>query len=335
MAVYNIINVGANKTINIVGSNLIGNDLFDGRNVCLWPSSNSEEQKWTFSRPTTNVSIMAYLNEKVGLGVQPVASGDDKCVITRDYVDVDFVEATTGYRIKLSGKELYLTVKDGKDGASIYWSSKSTSTYQMWKLTKLTIVPHNSGTTTIYADVGTLSTSTANYGNYPTKMDTNADYIYKYLSQQGFSRAAISAILGNFRWESSLNPGIWEVSNDITQGYGLEQWTKATRFLDWGVNVGVIMRANYSAVNELARSSNNSRQILIDAELIFFIWDFTLRNDYFENSSWTLSRFKAGSDSSIVALTTEFYNLYENPPAGDKSLELRITSAKEWLKRFS
>lgn len=36
MAIYEIINVGANKALNIYGSDVKGNTLYDGRSIILW-----------------------------------------------------------------------------------------------------------------------------------------------------------------------------------------------------------------------------------------------------------------------------------------------------------
>ena len=58
MAVYEIINVGANKALNISGSDLKGTSLYDNRNVTLWTRSGSGEQAWILdSKTSTIVSI--------------------------------------------------------------------------------------------------------------------------------------------------------------------------------------------------------------------------------------------------------------------------------------
>ena len=69
------------------------------------------------------------------------------------------------------------------------------------------------------------------------QMQTNADYIYLYLTAQGWSVNAICGILGNMEWESSINPGRWQSNNvgNMSGGYGLVQWTPASNYINWVV----------------------------------------------------------------------------------------------------
>ena len=68
----------------------------------------------------------------------------------------------------------------------------------------------------------------------------NAEYIFNYLSLQGWSKEAICGLLGNIHHESFLNPGVWEIQDDPFWGYGIVQWTAYPRtretpnpFLHW------------------------------------------------------------------------------------------------------
>ncbi len=73
------------------------------------------------------------------------------------------------------------------------------------------------------------------------EMYGNAELIYSYLSGQGFSDAAIAGILGNFERESWINPGIWQGLDygDTSGGYGLAQWTPATKYLNYASAQGI------------------------------------------------------------------------------------------------
>lgn len=42
------------------------------------------------------------------------------------------------------------------------------------------------------------------------QMKINANYIYSYLSNKGWTKNAIAGILGNMQSESSINPGRWQ-----------------------------------------------------------------------------------------------------------------------------
>lgn len=65
--------------------------------------------------------------------------------------------------------------------------------------------------------------------------DQNAQLLWDYLSERGWTKEAVSGMLGNIMHESSVNPGIWESLNEgnLSGGYGLTQWTPATKLFDW------------------------------------------------------------------------------------------------------
>lgn len=69
-----------------------------------------------------------------------------------------------------------------------------------------------------------------------TKMKMNADYIYKALGlDDGWTINAVAGFLGNVQHESTINPGRWEgdVVGRTGKGYGLVQWTPATKYINW------------------------------------------------------------------------------------------------------
>lgn len=68
-----------------------------------------------------------------------------------------------------------------------------------------------------------------------SEMTENAEYILSYLSTKGYTKNAICAVLGNMQSESTINPCIWEGLNqgDMSHGFGLVQWTPATKYIDW------------------------------------------------------------------------------------------------------
>lgn len=73
------------------------------------------------------------------------------------------------------------------------------------------------------------------------EMQNNALYIYYKLSANGWSLNAIAGMMGNFQSESTINPDIWESLNEgnTSRGYGLVQWTPATKYLDWCTTQGL------------------------------------------------------------------------------------------------
>lgn len=66
-------------------------------------------------------------------------------------------------------------------------------------------------------------------------MENNAAIIDAFLSDCGWSKNAIAAILGNMQPESGINPARWENENvgNLSGGLGLVQWTPATKLINW------------------------------------------------------------------------------------------------------
>lgn len=63
----------------------------------------------------------------------------------------------------------------------------------------------------------------------------NATEMWNFFRYNGYSEQAISAIIGNAQYESTLNPAQWEYGGyvgNMSQGYGLFQWTPATRYIN-------------------------------------------------------------------------------------------------------
>lgn len=66
------------------------------------------------------------------------------------------------------------------------------------------------------------------------EMQNNAVLIWDYFSDKGWTIESVSAMLGNMQTESTINPEIWEnLTVDYSGGYGLTQWTPATKYIDW------------------------------------------------------------------------------------------------------
>jgi len=70
------------------------------------------------------------------------------------------------------------------------------------------------------------------------EMTENAQYILTYLTAIGWTKQAVCGMLGNMETESSINPSIWQSLDvgNLSGGYGLVQWTPATKYIDWCVS---------------------------------------------------------------------------------------------------
>ena len=148
--------------------------------------------------------------------------------------------------------------------------------------------------------------------SYPLTLDEmklNATYIYKALNSRGWTKNAICSFLGNATRESSLNPGRWQndTPNNLNLGYGIVQWTPASKYINW---VG----------NNPEYMDNNLRRI-----------DYEAENDiqYIPTSDYplTLDEF-INSNESIEYLTRAWAYNYER--AGDIAIDERIYWANYW-----
>src|SRR5699024_12758930 len=56
----------------------------------------------------------------------------------------------------------------------------------------------------------------------------------------GWSPESISALCGNMRHESSVNPNMYEFGYDWSadRGFGLVQWTPRSKYWNWALNNG-------------------------------------------------------------------------------------------------
>ena len=90
------------------------------------------------------------------------------------------------------------------------------------------------------------------YGNRylnDAEMFNNANLILSYLSNRGWSKNAICAMLGNMQSESTINPAIWQglvVGSGGGGGYGLVQWTPYTNYTNWADEHGYLWTDGYA-----------------------------------------------------------------------------------------
>ena len=94
----------------------------------------------------------------------------------------------------------------------------------------------------------------------------NAQLVVDYLVSLGWHAGAIIGTVVNMSNESSVNPQIWQrVTNPSEpRGYGLVQWTPASKLIDWCTERGLdytngdsqLQRINYEAQNGLQWGEN-------------------------------------------------------------------------------
>lgn len=65
-----------------------------------------------------------------------------------------------------------------------------------------------------------------------TQMDDNARMVKAHFNT--WTLNAVAGMLGNMVQESGINPGAWQGAiNDTRHGFGLVQWTPATKVINW------------------------------------------------------------------------------------------------------
>lgn len=331
MANYKITNVAAGKCLNIYGDNVTS--LSNNQNVTLWADSGSAEQTWVIDSLGAGVLVKSAVDNRFALNAYRSSSSKYNCDVypwsgNETDAKVNFETTSGGYRIKLASYNMYLTAGGTANGADVYWAAATGGTNQVWTCTEV-----NNGTAVsgqVYASVctGTSTLSSA-------QMTANAKYVCNYLMSQGFTKNAACGVLGNMQQESAINPGIWQYTNNTSQGYGLVQWTPATRFLEYAVNKGVISTASAAAINAV---TNSNPKKLMNAELDCLLW-CCINGDYFKPTAGgpmdhtghrlSFSEFKA-STLDAGTLAKVFHDHYERSADNATRLEQRATYARNW-----
>jgi murein DD-endopeptidase MepM/ murein hydrolase activator NlpD len=149
------------------------------------------------------------------------------------------------------------------------------------------------------------------------EMVINAEYIMGFLLGKGWTKNAVAGMLGNMQTESTINPGIWQNldSGNMSMGYGLVQWTPATKYIDWANSRGLdypamdsqILRIEYEVENNIQWFGGYSSQMSFK--------EFTQSNETPEY------------------LAEVFIKTYEHP--ADPNQPIRGTQARYWFDNLS
>lgn len=144
------------------------------------------------------------------------------------------------------------------------------------------------------------------------EMQNNAAYIYLYMREMGWPRNVVAAMLGNMEEESYINPGIWQSlkEGNTSGGYGLVQWTPATKYIDWA-------GADWD--------TNHDKQLLKIEDELQNGGQWVKRRPY---TDWTFSQFK-NSTADPYTLACVFAWNYE----GSAVVLYGTDSEKEALKQ--
>ena len=145
------------------------------------------------------------------------------------------------------------------------------------------------------------------------EMKTNARYIWNYLGVRGWSINAVAGMLGNMQTESSINPGIWQsLKENINNGFGLVQWTPASKYISWCEERGLDPADMDSALQRIEYELDNGLQ-------------------YYKTSDYplTFKQFKV-SEEDPYYLGMAFLRNYERP--ANKNQPKRGEQAEFWYE---
>lgn len=143
-----------------------------------------------------------------------------------------------------------------------------------------------------------------------SEMLENANYIVNKLTAQGWTKESVAGMLGNMETESTINPGIWQNQYEHPEnGYGLVQWTPATKLLNWLDSEGI--------------------KDDMDGQLARINWEVENNVQWISTSAYPMSfsEFKSSTDSP-EELAQAFLLNYERP--ANQNQPGRSTQARYW-----
>ena len=167
----------------------------------------------------------------------------------------------------------------------------------------------NSGSDGLYCSNSALTSA---------QMKVNAQYILNYLRARGWTKNAVCGLLGNMQKESTINPGRWQSGkeNNMRVGFGLVQWTPASKYFNWA-------------------DDQNLTSIAMDSELKRIIYELSNHIQYYATSSYdlTFSEFSKSTKSADY-LARAFVHNYERPASYDGE-DARADAATAWYSSLS
>lgn len=152
-----------------------------------------------------------------------------------------------------------------------------------------------------------------------TQKESNATEIYRQLSVYGWTLEAISGLLGNFEWESWLNPGQWQLGYPIggnSGGLGLGQWTPPDWWRDYATDFGHPLYDGHAQMDYV-----NLNNLYRDGEFKGEHWNTT------KNPKWTWNEYKTSTETPETCAEA-FFNQWEQ--ANDSTLPDRQELARKW-----
>lgn len=149
------------------------------------------------------------------------------------------------------------------------------------------------------------------------EMENNAWEIYAQLSEYGWTVNSVSAVLGNMQAESGLNPAQTQHGFPVGSrkgGYGLIQWTPASKYYDW---------------------ANKYKHNIYDGYWQLYDLNYQAHyQEYYEKPAYPLSYEEFKESDDTPAYLTEVF-LFNYVRAGVEVLEKRVEYAEYWYEILS
>lgn len=116
------------------------------------------------------------------------------------------------------------------------------------------------------------------------EMTVNAQEIMNQLTSRGWTKNAVAGMLGNMQTESTINPGVWEsLSPNVNNGYGLVQWTPATKLISWAESEGLDYTSGDAQLQRIDWEVANNQQWIATSQYPMSFQEFkvsTLTPEY-------------------------------------------------------
>ena len=164
----------------------------------------------------------------------------------------------------------------------------------------------------------------------------NVEYIYRYLSNLGWTKEAICGLLGNIQQESWFNPGVWQYLNNVGFGYGIIQWTAASeKFLfHYGYSIKDV---NWLASSDAKRLMDEQLEYLVYSSLASTPYD---RREWFDPDNhytpylMTYSDYIASTHEAVDLAWVFHAHYVRSGDSREYIEETRVAFARNWVLHF-
>lgn len=148
------------------------------------------------------------------------------------------------------------------------------------------------------------------------QMEANVQCMYNVIHNRypSWTVESIAALCGNAQSEGALNPNQWEYGygKDTKHGYGLWQWTPATKFLDW-------CASNAYPKNDILH------------QVMRLEYERTSKIQYYQTSKYPFSFTSfLEAEHSVDELARAWLYNYERPKDPAASESIRVERSNRW-----